>query len=182
MSTSALSELSLSWTEAWLTVLTATGIYFATILFSRIFGQRQFATSSSYDMAFVFALGSVIGRVVLVRTSLLTAVLGLATLFVLHSATGWLHHHVRFVHELVQNPPILVVADGELLVDSLERAHVSRDELRQALRLAGVTSMDEVSAVVLERSGSLSVLRGDVEPDLLADVEGSGRVTRSRAA
>ena len=106
------SALGLSWTEAGLVVLTATGIYLAVVVLSRVFGQRQFAQSSTYDLAFVFALGSLIGRVILVRTSLLAAVVGLVTMFLLHSATGWLHHHNATVHRLMQNRPVLLVAHG----------------------------------------------------------------------
>lgn len=101
--TSAPAQLGLTWTDAVLVVITALGIYVTMIVLSRWFGPRQFATSTSYDLAFTFALGSVIGRVILVRTSLAAAVLGLATLFILHAAFGRLHHSVPAIHELMQN-------------------------------------------------------------------------------
>lgn len=180
MPTDAWSQLGVTSTEAWLTVVTATGIYVGAIALSRVFGQRQFATSSSYDLVFVFALGSVLGRVVLVRTSLAAAVLGLATLFVLHAATGWLHHNVRAVHELIQNPPILLVADGEVVEEGMRRAHLSRAELHQALRLHGHGTLRGLRAVILERSGSFSILPHgvDLDPDMLDEIAGGDRLRR----
>ena len=158
MSSSLFAELGMTWDEAALTVLTAVGIYAAIIAFSRVFGQRQFSTSSSYDLAFTFALGSLVGRVVLVRTSLLTAVLGLAVMFTLHAVTGWLHHNVRAVHRAIQNPSILVVAHGRVLEKGMRMAKLSHAELQQQLRLAGVGALDQVDAVVLERNGRVSVI------------------------
>ena len=174
----AWSQLGLTGTEAWLTVVTAVGIYVGAITFSRVFGQRQFATSSSYDLVFVFALGSLIGRVVLVRTSLGGALLGLGTLFLLHAATGWLHHNVRAVHELIQNPPILLVADGDVVEEGMRRAHLSRVELYQAVRMQGHGSLRHLRAVILERSGEFSVLTGgdEVDDDMLEEIAGGERL------
>lgn len=180
MPTEVWSELGLTGTEAWLTLVTATGIYVGAIVLSRIFGQRQFAASSSYDLVFVFALGSVIGRVVLVRTSLAAGLLGLAALFVLHAVTGWLHHHVRAVHDLIQNPPILVVVDGDVVEEGMRRAQLSRAELYQALRQRGYGSLRGLRAVIIERSGDFSVLPEDVDldADLVREVVGGERLRR----
>ncbi len=173
-----LEELWLSWSDAWLTVVTAAGIYVAMIVFSRLWGQRQFATSSSYDLAFVFALGSLIGRVVLVRTTLAVALLGLFTMFALHAATGWLHHHVAVIHRLVQNRPILLVAGSTVLEDNLRRAHTSELELFQQLRLAGRGSLDDVEVVILERNGAFSVIGHDepIDAELFQEVVGRERL------
>ena len=177
MSTLA-KELWLSWTDAGLVVLTAGAIYLLTIAATRLYGQRQFSNLSSYDMIFTFALGSVIGRVVLVRTSLAAALLGLATLFTLHAVVGRLHHRVQGIHDLIQNRPVLLVADGEVQADQLERSHVSRWELRQALREAGLGSYRSARAVIIEPSGHLSVLPADADVDreFLDDAVGGDRV------
>lgn len=159
MPASGAAELGITVTEAWLTVVTAIGVYVGAIAFSRVFGQRQFATSSSYDLIFVFALGSLIGRVVLVRTSLAAALIGLLTLFLLHALTSWLHHNVTAIHDLVQNRPVLLVVDGSVIEDGLRRAHLSETELHQALRLQGHGSLSGLRAVIMERTGRISVLQ-----------------------
>ena len=52
-----LRKLGMTWEEAALTVITAIGVYVAIIVFSRLFGQRQFANVSTYDMAFTSRWG-----------------------------------------------------------------------------------------------------------------------------
>lgn len=168
----SLSRLGISGGEALLVVVTAVGIYLAMIVFSRVFGQRQFTQLSSYDLAFTFALGSVVGRVILVRTSLAAGALGLATLFTLHALTGLLHHRVRAAHHLIQNRPVLLARDGALLEEQLRAAGTSSDEVFQQLRLQGVGSLADVGCVVLERNGQMSVLAPDArrDPDVFAEV------------
>ncbi|MDX1658079.1 MAG: DUF421 domain-containing protein [Nitriliruptorales bacterium] len=168
------AELGMTWTEAGLTIVTATAIYAAVIVFTRVFGQRQFATSSTYDLAFVFAIGSVVGRVILVRTSLVTALLGLGVMFSLHALAGWLHHNNAWLHRVMQNPPILVVAHGEMVQDGMRRAHLSDYELFQALRQHGHASLDGLAAVILERNGRLSVIHEDapIAPEVVEEVMG----------
>lgn len=168
------AELGLTVAEAWLVVITAVVVYLVMVALSRVFGQRQFIQSSSYDLAFVFALGSLIGRVILVRTSLAAAVLGLLTMFLLHAGTEWLHHHSMVVHRLMQNRPVLLAARGTVLEHNLRRAKTSRRELYRLLRRQGRGSLEGVGAAILEPSGRLSVIP-DGEPldaDLLGEVVG----------
>jgi uncharacterized membrane protein YcaP (DUF421 family) len=176
-------ELGVTWTEAGLTVLVAGVLYGLIILLSRLFGPRSFATATSYDLAFVFALGSLIGRVILVRTSLAAGAIGLVVMFVLHAATGRLHHRVAPVHRVIQNRPVLVAVDGRLLPEQLRRARTSATEVHQGIRLRGYGSLEEVRAVVMEANGSLSVLPRDrpVEARVYADVVRSEHLLRETA-
>ena len=71
------------------------------------------------------------------------------------------------------------MAADQILHENLRRAHVTTDELRQRLRLAGISRLDQVGCAVLERNGSISVLRRDVDldPRLLADVPDADQLT-----
>lgn len=56
-------------------------------------------------------------------------------------------------------------------------------DVYEKLRLNGVGRVDEVKAVVLERSGDISVIHGDVEldPDLFPNVVGREQLERGSA-
>lgn len=175
------AELGVSWHEAGLVVITAAGIYLGMLLLSRVFGQRSFSSATTYDLPFVFAIGSIIGRVILVRTSLVAALLGLLAMFVLHHVTGFLHHRVPAFHRVSQNRPTLLVADGQVLDDRVRDAGTSDLEIYEALRLHGLASLSDVLAVVLERNGEFSVVaRGtSVEPEVWQEVAGADRLPRA---
>lgn len=171
------NELGITWSQLWLTVVSAVGVYVGILVLSRIFGQRQFASSSTYDLAFNFAMGSLIGRTLLVRVSLLNALVALSVMFVLHAATGWMHHHIQVVHDLIQNQPVMLAAHGHILDEALRRTGTSRSEVYQAVRLKGFGSLDEVAAVVLERNGQFSVVSRSqrLDEDAFAEVVGAPR-------
>lgn len=174
-------QLGLSWTEAGLTAITATTIYLAIILLTRLLGQRQFATSSTYDLAFIFALGSLIGRVILVRVSLGTALVGLVVMFALHGAVGWMHHRIDVVHDVIQNPPILLLAHGEVIDGNVKRARTSRYEIHEALRLRGLGSARDAAAVILERNGEFTVIEEtrELAPEVFEEVVGREHLVRA---
>lgn len=169
------TQLGMTWSQVWLTIATAIGVYAAILALSRLFGQRQFATSSTYDLAFTFAMGSLIGRAVLVHVSLLNAVVALATMFVLHAATGWLHHHSDWVHNLIQNRPVLLYANGRMLDDALRSTGTSHVEVFQAARIQGLGSLDEIAAVLLERNGRVSFINHSqrLDAEVFAEVAGN---------
>jgi uncharacterized membrane protein YcaP (DUF421 family) len=103
----------------------------------------------------------------------------MATLLTLQALSGRLRRNPRFDRAL-SNLPLLLVANGAALTENLRKAKIVDDELRQKLRLAGVHSYDDVVAVILERTGAVSVMRqGEtIASDLLSDVRGREALAR----
>lgn len=172
------TELGMDLAEVGMTVVATVGLYLVTIVASRVLGQRQFSTLSSYDLAFTFALGAIVGRGVLVKPSALNAAVALVLMFALHAGVGWLHHNVGTVHLFTQNSPILVVAHGQVMQEALGQAGMSSVELHQLLRGRGHGSLQDVGVAILEPNGHLSVITADtaLSPRLLEGVEGAGHV------
>ena len=167
-------QLGLTWAQAASVVVSTVGIYLTFLVLIRLVGQRALANMSNFDFAAAVALGAVMGRVILGYTPTLPAgVLGLITLFGLQTVFGFVRRSPR-ADAAMSNLPVLLMAEGRLLEDNLRAAHVVENELRAKLRLAGVRRYDDVAAVVLERTGGISVLRrGEtISPQLLADVRG----------
>lgn len=157
-------QLGLTWTQAGLVVVSAVGIYLTAVVYSRVVGQRAFAQLSTFDIAATVAFGAIMGRVVLVHTSLLAGALGLATLFATQAVVGYLRQHLDWAR-VVDNRPILLMAGPRFIPDNLRRAHATEDEIRERVRLAGVGRLEEVRCVVMERNGQISVIAGDGELD-----------------
>ncbi len=179
-----LQQLGVTWTVAAGVVIATVGIYLTFIALVRLAGQRSLASMSSFDFGCAVALGAVMGRTVLLATpTLASGVVALAALFAIQGALGALRRH-RPADRLLNRPPVLLMAADRMLHQNLRRAHVTPDELRQRLRLAGITRLDQVRCAVLERNGTISVLRrdGDLDPQLVADVPGAEQLTASTGA
>jgi len=165
-----------NWTAATMTVVSTVVFYFAIILFTRISGLRSFSKMSAFDFAMTIALGSLFASVVSSPSPPL--LLGLLTLGLLYLGQSSIALGRRWssLQHLVDNTPLLLMADGQILESNLQKANVTRNDIRAKLREHNVHRYDKVKAVVFETTGDLSVLHdadnSTFDDDLLSDVRG----------
>ena len=139
-------------------VLTAMGIYFATILFTRLAGKRSFSKMSSFDFAMTVAIGSIIATTVLSNTvSLVQGVVGLAAVYTLQIAIAVLRRF-EIIQKLIDNQPMLLMDGEKILHENLRKARVTEEDLLSRLREANVLELSQVRAVIFECTGDISVL------------------------
>jgi len=158
-------------------VISTVVIYLVFLVLVRLAGQRSLAALSNYDIACAIALGAVIGRTALLAEPTLgTGVIGLVTLFAVQRLLGLAQRHPLY-RALFDRTPVLLMVGAEMQVAQMRRARVTEDELKQRLRLAGISRLEQVGWVVLERNGQISVLRGEagLDPWLLDDLSGAAK-------
>ncbi len=61
----------------------------------------------------------------------------------------------------LSNEPVLLMEHGQFLEPAMAETRVSRSNLLEKLRSAGVADLSQVRAVVLETTGDISVILGD---------------------
>jgi uncharacterized membrane protein YcaP (DUF421 family) len=166
-----------SWAEVGSVALSVFVIFGAVIIATRIGGLRSFSKMSAFDFAMTVAVGSLIATVSVTDASLPAGLVGLAVLYGLQVLVAVLRRRTGF-EQAVDNTPVLLMRDGEFFEDAMQRARVTRSDLRAKLREANALRYADVRAVVLETTGDISVLHGDgeLEPDLLRGVQGSERL------
>ena len=156
-------------------VLTAIGIYIATILFTRLAGKRSFSKMSSFDFAMTVAIGSVIATTILSKSvSLWQGAVGLAAVYLLQISAAMLRRF-SIVQKLIDNQPMLLMDGEEILHENLKKARVTEADLRSKLREANVLELSQVRAVIFECTGDIAVLHTkddeeEIEDWLLKDV------------
>lgn len=147
-----------SWTMVQAVVLSAIGIYVAIIVFTRLAGKRSFSKMSSFDFAMTVAVGSIIATTVLSSSvSLWAGITGLSAVYLLQ-ITAALSRRLKFMQNLIDNTPLLLMDGDKILDDNLRKAHVTEADLRSKLREANVIKLEQVRAVVMETTGDISVL------------------------
>lgn len=150
-------------------VLTAIGIYLATIIFTRIAGKRSFSKMSSFDFAMTVALGSMIATTVLSKSvSLWNGIIGLGIVYLLQLSVAILRRF-KIIRDAVDNAPLLLMDGQEILHENLKKARVTEEDLRSKLREANVIRLKEVRAVVFEATGDISVLHTGDDSEELED-------------
>ena len=148
-------------------LLSVIGFYFCLILFTRIAGLRSFSKLSSYDFAMTIGIGSILASTVLSKsTSLLQGLFAVSMLFILQALVSLVRRRIKPIKALLDNQPIILMANGEYFWDNLKEANLSTSDVQEVLRKNGIKSKSEVFAVIMETTADMSVIKNnDVVPD-----------------
>ncbi|TQN31666.1 uncharacterized protein DUF421 [Haloactinospora alba] len=180
------AELGSSWEKLGLVLVSAPVAYLALIAFSRLAGLRSFSQMTNFDLAATVAFGSMLATTaVSTEVSLVQGGLALAVLFGVQALTARVRRYKSF-EWIFDNRPLLLMRGTEMLPQNIRRAKVTESDIRAKLRLAGVTHLGQVDAVVLETTGDVSVLLKDPEgrpldPALLSTVDCGDDPSRVKA-
>lgn len=167
------------------TVVIGTAAYLALVALLRISGKRTLSKMNAFDQIVTVALGSTLATITLSKdVALAEGLVAFALLIALQFAITWLSVRSPAVGQLVKSEPSILLYRGELLPQQMRRARVVEAEIRSALRSAGLVSLDQAEAVVLETDGTFAVVkRADGEPpSALAGLLDGGRAARPGAA
>lgn len=150
-------QLSMPW---WHFVLRAVFVYGVLLLFVRLSGKRALGQFTPFDMVLLVLLGtavqnSLIGDDISVLGGLILA----ATLIALNTGVGWLAARWPAFQRLAEGSAVQVIEDGKLDDRRLQREGVSRADLDEALRRAGLERVAEVKRGWVETDGRITLIR-----------------------
>jgi uncharacterized membrane protein YcaP (DUF421 family) len=150
------------WDNLLRTLVVGVVAYVALVVFLRVSGKRTLSKMNAFDLIVTVALGSTLATVLLTKdVALAEGALAFALLIGLQFVVTWSSVRVRWVRRLATGEPLMLLYRGEFLPAALRHARVTEDEVRAAVRSAGIDSLSKVQAVVLETNGSFSVVRPD---------------------
>jgi uncharacterized membrane protein YcaP (DUF421 family) len=148
------------WESILRTLLVGVLAYIALVTLLRLSGKRTLSKLNAFDLIVTVALGSTLASALLTKdVSLADGMLAFGLLIALQFVVTWSSVRLRWVRRLVTGQPLMLMYRGEFLRDALLRARVTDEEVRAAIRSAGITFLRDVEAVVLETDGSFSVVR-----------------------
>jgi uncharacterized membrane protein YcaP (DUF421 family) len=147
------------WTGLLRILVVGTLAYGLLVLFLRVSGKRTLSKMNAFDLVVTVALGSTLATVLLQQSvPLANGALGFALLIGLQFVVTWTSVRVGWVRKAVTGEPQLLAHHGSLLPAALRDARVTEDEVHAAVRAAGLATVAEAGAVVLETDGSISVV------------------------
>lgn len=159
-----------SWDSILRTLVITILAYVVLIFLLRISGKRTLSKMNAFDFIVTIALGSTLATVLLNKSvSLADGVLALSLLIGLQFLITFFSVRSKRVSKLVKSIPTLLVYKGDLLQDAMRKERVNADEIYAILREKGISSIQDVDAVILETDGSLNVIKC-IEKNLKSDV------------
>lgn len=148
--------------------------YVALVLFLRVAGKRTLSKMNAFDLIVTVALGSTLATIIISKDiALVEGLLALSLLIGLQYVVTWSSVRWKKVGQLVKSDPTLLFYRDDFLHEQMTRSRVVEDEVLAAVRQQGISSLDEVEAVVLETDGSLTVVqRSGTGTSALSSVSG----------
>ncbi|HEX7043649.1 MAG TPA: YetF domain-containing protein [Burkholderiales bacterium] len=141
-------------------VLRGAAIYVFLLLIMRVSGKRSFAEITTFDFVLLLVIGETTQQALLAEDfSIVNAVVVVATLVVIDIGLSlWKQHSPRLA-ALIESRPLVLMGDGELLEDRMNRARVDADDILAAARMThGLERLDQIKYAVLERNGGISII------------------------
>jgi uncharacterized membrane protein YcaP (DUF421 family) len=143
-----------------LQALKALAYYAALIVIMRLAGKRLAGQTTTFDLIVLITLGVVIQSTAL-DEGWLNAVVFVVTVFAVHRGLAAWCAHSTWIRHLIRGKPRVLVRDGKVIEQALDREGLSREELEAGLRKLGYDSPASVKLAVLEETGHISAVGAD---------------------
>jgi uncharacterized membrane protein YcaP (DUF421 family) len=138
-------------------------VYFFIILAIRLFGKKELAQLSVYDLVFILLISNAVQNAMVGPDSTLTGGLVAAgSLFVVNYILKQLQLRFPKFGKVIQGDAMMLVYQGKILSSHMKNAGITEDELMEVIREHGVASVSDVDLAVLEVDGNISVLSTDL--------------------
>ncbi|MEA5257678.1 DUF421 domain-containing protein [Arcicella aquatica] len=142
--------------------LKSIAVYVFIVAAIRLFGKKELSQLSVIDLVFILLISNAVQNAMVGDdTSLLGGFAAAGGLFVMN----FVLKKVMFKHEaisrLIQGEPLMLVYQGKVKEEALDKSGLSLDELHAAIREHGVEDIKKVDLAILEVDGNISVLSND---------------------
>jgi uncharacterized membrane protein YcaP (DUF421 family) len=132
------------------------------IIALRIFGKKELSQLNTADVILILLISnSVQNAMVGSNVSLLGGITAAIALFLINFLFKRIMLKSKFIKNLVQDKPEILIHNGKLEFKTLARLGISSDELQEAMREHGVEHYKDVKLAMLEIDGNISVISGN---------------------
>ena len=142
------------------TILHAIAGYFFLLLTVRVLTRRPGGQMTMFEFVIVFLIGGIIILATVGNdrsiTNCATAILAVG---LLHNLVSWLKTKSPRFGALVDGTPLVLVNDGRWVPEVMTGMKLAPEDVMAAARLKGARSIFEVKYAVLERNGTISIIK-----------------------
>lgn len=161
-------------------VLQSAAVFVALLAILRVMGKRELAQMSAFELVILFLVGDITAEAIVSEdTSLIGALTATSVFALLTVLVAWAAWRFRALRPLLDGTPSAIVRNGVPDRRAMSRERVTSDDLAEAARLHGLSSIDEVTLAVLERNGGFSFLTA-ARPPRHASLRGPRPIRPSR--
>ncbi|WP_333601379.1 DUF421 domain-containing protein [Flavobacterium sp.] len=143
-------------------ILRSISVYLFMVIALRIFGKKELSQLNTADVILILLISnSVQNAMVGSNSSLLGGITAAVALFVINLIFKKVMMNSKFIKELVQDKPEILVHDGKIYFKTLAKLGITSEELQESMREHGVEFYKDVKLAMFEIDGSISIISGD---------------------
>lgn len=141
-------------------VIRAVVIYGFLMLLFRILGKRALAEVTTFDVALLLIISEATQPGLMGQDDSLTnSMIVIVTLLGLDTLVGRISNRAPRAQSWLEDTPLVLVAEGEILQARLDKEGVDLAEIMAAARQSqGLERLDQIKYAVLERTGGISII------------------------
>jgi uncharacterized membrane protein YcaP (DUF421 family) len=141
-------------------VLRGLAVYFFLLLVFRIAGRRTLSETTTFDLVMVLIISETTQQAMVDNDhSVTNGFLLILTLIGTSLLLSVLKVRLPGLEKLIDGLPVVVVSNGKILKDRMNKLYVDEDDILEAARtLHGIERMDQIKHAVVERGGDISIV------------------------
>jgi uncharacterized membrane protein YcaP (DUF421 family) len=140
-------------------IIRPVAVYIFLIVILRIGGRRELSQMNAFDLVVLLTLANAVQNAIIGDdNSLIGGFIGGAALVLLNLGVNWfLYRHPRLDRKL-EGEPVPLVKDGRIISANLAKELITEEELLSVVHRQGVDRIESCAEVILETSGTITVL------------------------
>ncbi len=143
-------------------VAKTSAIYLFVVLGIRLLGTREMGQMTIYDFVLVVVISNAVQNALVGGdTTLLGGIVSALTMLLINRVFTLFMTRFSWFETAMVGEPVVLVNDGHIQWDCMNRQGVDRDTLMAGLREHGVIGLKDVRLAVLEIDGTISVVPRD---------------------
>lgn len=147
-------------------------VYLASLALVRAASRRFLSQATAFDVIVGIMLGSSLSRTINGSALFLPTLVAGLVLVGLHWLFAYISFHTSMFGPIVKGDPVLLIKDGVVQEEEMQRANLTTSDLNEALRLRyGDTDPRKIRRAYMERGGNISVMPYDETRVVKFDVE-----------
>ncbi|MGN8275927.1 DUF421 domain-containing protein [Pseudomonas sp. SMN5] len=141
-------------------VLRAAAMYLALMVLFKIAGRRSLAELTTFDFVLLMIIGEATQQALLGDDfSLTNSLMVIVTLIAIDVGLSLLKQRSRWVSQLIDGGPTVIVENGRILQGRMRHARLVEADIMEAARSSqGIETLEQIKFAIIERNGKISVI------------------------
>ncbi|HYK71807.1 MAG TPA: DUF421 domain-containing protein [Pseudoneobacillus sp.] len=134
------------------------------LVLTRLMGRKEISQMTFFNFISAISIGTIGASLAIDPTlSIRNGLIALVAWSVFTLALGFLDIKSRKVRKLIVGEPIIIIKQGKIMEDELQKVRLDIDSLKSMLRKKNIFSLSDVDYAIFETDGTISVLKQEAK-------------------